>query len=125
VILIDVQRYPAPNLSLSPREKDAVQRRYTENLQAYEELLQGRALLAYQDSPDKVRAAREHFEQALKLDSDYAPALAGIAMQMPTTSGTFSRIALASSGLRNVISGRQRSTLNCPQRMCLKAKSLG
>jgi tetratricopeptide (TPR) repeat protein len=39
----------------------------------------GRALAEHDNEPDKLEAARSHFEQALKLDPDYAPALAGLA----------------------------------------------
>jgi adenylate cyclase len=68
----------ALNLKLSPEEERAVEHRYTQNAQAYAAFLQGKALIYYGDQPDKIAMARRYFEQALKLDPDYAPALAGL-----------------------------------------------
>jgi eukaryotic-like serine/threonine-protein kinase len=68
----------ALNLHLSPQEEQAVKRRYTQNPQAYEEFLMGRSLLAHEDQPAALEAARNHFEASLKLDPKYAPALAGL-----------------------------------------------
>jgi len=68
----------ALNLQLTPQEQKAVQHRYTQNAQAYQDFLMGRSLLDYEDQPAKLEAARKHFEQALKLDPDYALALAGL-----------------------------------------------
>jgi serine/threonine protein kinase/tetratricopeptide (TPR) repeat protein len=70
----------ALDLKLSPQEKQGVERRYTQNPQAYEAYIIGRALAEHDDQPDKLEAARSHFEQALKLDPEYAPALAGLAL---------------------------------------------
>ncbi len=67
----------ALNVQLSPQEQQAVKRRYTQNAQAYEEFLIGRSLVVYGDSA-AWEAARRHFEAALKLDPNYAPALAGL-----------------------------------------------
>jgi serine/threonine protein kinase/Tfp pilus assembly protein PilF len=67
------------NLQLSPQEHQAIQHRYTQNPQAYDAYLRGHALVQYSDQPEKVEAARRHFEDALKSDPDYAPALAGLA----------------------------------------------
>jgi TolB-like protein/Tfp pilus assembly protein PilF/predicted Ser/Thr protein kinase len=67
----------ALNLHLSPQEKKAVEHRYTENPQAYEAFLVGRALLAT-ETREKLEASRKNFELALKLDPSYAPALAGL-----------------------------------------------
>ena len=69
----------ALDLKLSPQEKQGLERRYTQNPEAYEAYLIGRALAEHDDQPDKLEAARSHFEQALKLDPEYAPALAGLA----------------------------------------------
>jgi serine/threonine protein kinase/Flp pilus assembly protein TadD len=69
----------ALDLKLSPQEKQGLERRYTQNPEAYQAYLIGRALAEHDDEPDKLEAARSHFEQALKLDPDYAPALAGLA----------------------------------------------
>ncbi len=69
----------ALDLKLSPQEKQGLEKRYTQNPEAYEAYMIGRALAEHDDEPDKLEAARSHFEQALKLDPDYAPALAGLA----------------------------------------------
>ena len=66
------------NIRLSPQEQKAVKRRYTESPQAYEEFLIGRSLLVHEDEPSALEAVRKHFETALKLDPNYAPALAGL-----------------------------------------------
>jgi eukaryotic-like serine/threonine-protein kinase len=68
----------ALNLHLSPQEQQAVQHRYTQNPQAYEEFLMGRPLAASELSTQTLDAAARHFEAALKLDPNYAPALAGL-----------------------------------------------
>ena len=68
----------ALNLHLSPQEQQGIERRYTENPKAYEAFLQGRALLVYEDQPEKLAMAEKHFEDALKLDPNYALALAGL-----------------------------------------------
>jgi tetratricopeptide (TPR) repeat protein len=65
------------NLHLSPQEQQAIQHRYTQNPQAYESFLVGRGLLEV-ETPEKLEAARNNFEPALKFDSNYAPALAGL-----------------------------------------------
>jgi eukaryotic-like serine/threonine-protein kinase len=41
--------------------------------------LRGEALVQFSDQPEKVAAARRHFEEALQSDANYAPALAGLA----------------------------------------------
>jgi len=69
----------ALDLKLSPQEKQRLEKRYTRNPEAYEAYMIGRALAEHDSEPDKLEAARSHFEQALKLDPDYAPALAGLA----------------------------------------------
>jgi len=68
----------ALNLHLSPQEQQAVLRRYTQSPEAYQEFLLGRSLLVHEDQPTALEAARKHFESALKLDPNYAPALAGL-----------------------------------------------
>jgi len=70
----------ALNLKLTPQEKNAVQRRYTQNPQAYEAYLRGRALVDFIDQPKALEGARTNFEKALQLDPNYAPALAGLSM---------------------------------------------
>ena len=67
----------ALNLHLSTQETKAIQQRYTQNPQAYESFLIGRGLLLT-ETPEKLEAARKSFEQALKFDPNYAPAIAGL-----------------------------------------------
>jgi tetratricopeptide (TPR) repeat protein len=66
------------NLKLSPQEQQAIQHRYTQNPQAYDAYLRGRAMVQYSDQTTKLEAARAYFEEALHSDPDYAPALAGL-----------------------------------------------
>jgi serine/threonine protein kinase/tetratricopeptide (TPR) repeat protein len=70
----------ALNLKLTPQEKNAVQKRYTQNPQAYEAYLRGRALVDFIDQTKALEGARTNFEKALQLDPNYAPALAGLSM---------------------------------------------
>ncbi len=70
----------ALNLKLTPQEQNAVRRRYTQNPQAYEAYLRGRALVDFIDQPKSLEAARTNYEKALQLDPNYAPALAGLSM---------------------------------------------
>ena len=67
----------ALNLHLTPQEQKAMQQRYTQSPEAYHAFLIGRALLLF-ETPDKSELARKNFEQALKYDPNYAPALAGL-----------------------------------------------
>ncbi|MGH9747128.1 MAG: protein kinase domain-containing protein [Candidatus Acidiferrales bacterium] len=67
----------ALNLHLSPQEQKAIAQRYTQNPQAYQAFLVGRGLLLV-ETTEKLEGARKNFEQALKFDADYAPALAGL-----------------------------------------------
>ena len=69
----------ALNLQLTPQEQSAVRHRHTDNAQAYDAYLRGQALIHDFADPRKLGAARRHFERALELDSQYAPALAGLA----------------------------------------------
>ena len=69
----------ALNLHLTSLEQETLQRRYTDNPQAYDAYLRGRFLLTHFEEPSRLEAAREHFQDALDLDKSYAPALAGLA----------------------------------------------
>jgi TolB-like protein len=89
--LLDVEDQVAPQvvaalqLQISTAERTRIDRRYTDNPEAYEAYLQGRALLAnYSDS--NLRQAMEHFERALRADPHYVLAEAGLA----TAAGIFS-----------------------------------
>jgi len=66
-------------LQLTPQEQQAVHRRYTENVKAYDAFLRGKAKYGDFDRPETIEAARKDFEEALRLDPNYAPALAGLA----------------------------------------------
>ena len=65
-------------LTLSREETKGLTRRDTTNAQAYEHYLQGRYFLT-PGVGDTLRKAAEHFEQAIKLDPNYALAYAGLA----------------------------------------------
>jgi serine/threonine protein kinase/Tfp pilus assembly protein PilF len=69
----------ALNLSLTPQEQQTVQHRYTENPEAYDAYLRARKLQGDFDQPAKLEEARRDFEEALRHDPNYAPALAGLA----------------------------------------------
>lgn len=68
----------ALNLNLTPQEQQTVQRRYTENPEAYDAYLRGRAVQGEFDRPEKLEEARRDFEESLRHDPNYAPALAGL-----------------------------------------------
>jgi tetratricopeptide (TPR) repeat protein len=75
----------ALQLEISSTERARLARSSTQNPVAYDEYLQGRALLAnYSDS--NLREAMNHFERALELEPNYGLAHAGLAM----AAGTFS-----------------------------------
>ena len=97
----------ALNLHLSPQEEKAIQRRYTQNPQAYESYLAGRGLLEV-ETPERLEAARKNFEQALKFDPNYAPALAGLAHVEGLSTAISQPIRLTYSMLRNMLAERSR-----------------
>src|SRR5271165_4156928 len=70
----------ALKLQLTPQEQQAVQRRYTQNVEAYDAFLRGKSMVAEFDRPDKLEMARKDFEEALRLDPNYVPALAGLSI---------------------------------------------
>jgi non-specific serine/threonine protein kinase len=65
----------ALRITLTPQEDKTIGKKPTENLQAYDFFLRGRAYTRRQD----VNYALQMFEQAIKLDSNFALAHAGIA----------------------------------------------
>ena len=65
----------ALRISLSPHEERTIARKPTSNLQAYDYFLRGRNYTRRQDRD----LALEMFEHALRCDSNFAPAYAGIA----------------------------------------------
>jgi serine/threonine protein kinase/Flp pilus assembly protein TadD len=68
----------ALNLSLTPQEQQTVQRRYTENPEAYDAYLRGRAIQGEFDRAEKLEEARKDFQESLRHDPNYVPALAGL-----------------------------------------------
>jgi DNA-binding winged helix-turn-helix (wHTH) protein/TolB-like protein/tetratricopeptide (TPR) repeat protein len=75
----------ALQVRLTSTERAQIARRYTDNAAAYEQYLEGRALLGnYSES--NVRQAMDHFQQALTIDPSYVLAEAGLAI----AAGTFS-----------------------------------
>lgn len=68
----------ALRLQLTLAEKDTLQKRYTENSEAYQFYLQGRYFWKKRNE-EGLRSAIKHFEKALEKDPDYALAWAGLA----------------------------------------------
>ncbi len=79
----------ALKVQMTTAERERLLRRYTENAAAYERYLEGRALLS-RATPDSVRASVDAFEEALKIERDYAPARAGVALASATMRIRFS-----------------------------------
>ncbi len=73
----------------------------TRNAAAYDEFLKGNALVQHFQEIDKLHAAQGHFERALALDPEFAPALAGLASAEAQTFRNFdsdpARLARAES----------------------------
>jgi TolB-like protein len=69
----------ALKIQMTAAERDRLFRRYTENAAAYERYLRGRAHFS-RYSAESLREAVDTFEEALKLDRNYAPARAGVAL---------------------------------------------
>lgn len=69
----------ALDLRMAAAEQERLRRRYTDNPAAYEDYLRGRALLL-RYTPDGALGAVEAFESALRRDTGYALARAGLAM---------------------------------------------
>jgi non-specific serine/threonine protein kinase len=67
------------NMQLTPQEQQAIKKRYTQNPQAYDAYLRGSAIVSNFDQRESLETARRNFEQALVLDPNYAPAIAGLA----------------------------------------------
>jgi serine/threonine protein kinase/Flp pilus assembly protein TadD len=78
VFSLQEQTAQSLNLQLSPQEQQAIQHRYTQNPQAYDAYLRGEELVEFPDEAKKLEEARGHFEEALRSDPNYAPALAGL-----------------------------------------------
>jgi TolB-like protein len=63
---------------LTSQQKERVTKRYTESGEAYQAFLKGRYHWGM-DTEDDLKQAIQYFEQAIRLDSNYAPAYAGMA----------------------------------------------
>ncbi len=68
----------ALHIQLSRDEKDTLQKRYTENTEAYQLYLQGRYFWKKRNEQG-FKSAIKHFEKALEKDPDYALAWTGLA----------------------------------------------
>jgi adenylate cyclase len=75
---IAAQVAAALKVQMTAAEQERLLRRYTENAAAYESYLEGRAHLARSTQEDAL-AAIQNFENALRLDPNYALAHAGLA----------------------------------------------
>ncbi|MFY9607476.1 MAG: protein kinase [Blastocatellia bacterium] len=65
-------------LKLTGSEKERLARRSTDNPEAYQLYLKGRAYLS-KWTPDSIQKAADHFQQAIQKDPNYALAYAGLA----------------------------------------------
>jgi DNA-binding winged helix-turn-helix (wHTH) protein/TolA-binding protein len=65
-------------LKLSGEEKEKLTKHYTDNVKAYQLYLRGRCLLDKRIEVD-MKKSITYFDQAIDLDSDYAPAYTGLA----------------------------------------------
>lgn len=76
----EILRYVAEGLrvKLSGREETLRRKRYTDNTEAYQAYLKGRYFWTRR-TPDSLKKGIEFFQQAAKLDPDYALAYAGLA----------------------------------------------
>ncbi len=81
LVQTEIARATADALRLQlPLQQQSIERRYPQNVAAYDAYLRGRALVEQIDNPEKLAAARVQFERALQLDGNYPLALAGLSM---------------------------------------------
>ncbi len=66
------------SLELNPEERKKLERRYTENIEAYQLYNKGRFFWNNRNSDD-LRKSIAMYEQAIAIDNNYAPAYAGLA----------------------------------------------
>jgi len=76
----------ALGIELSGEEGERLSRRYTENSEAHEAYLKGRAEQA-KYTPASYQKSIEHFEEAIDKDPNYAPAYAALAWSYRTLGG--------------------------------------
>jgi len=75
----EIANHVSDNLGrLTSQQKERVTRRYTESGEGYQAFLKGRYHWG-KDTEDDLKQAIQYFEQAIRLDSNYAPAYAGMA----------------------------------------------
>jgi serine/threonine protein kinase/Tfp pilus assembly protein PilF len=65
-------------MKISPVQKDRIEKKATENLEAYDLYLKGRYYWNKR-LPDELRKSIEYFQQAIEIDSTYALAYSGLA----------------------------------------------
>jgi len=75
---ISEQAAAALQLTLSGEERRQIARRYTENTQAYQAYMQA-AYLMREPASEKLKKSIDYYEQAVRLDPNYALAYAGLA----------------------------------------------
>ena len=69
----------ALRLRLSAEEAHALRDWGTRDVAAYDEFLQGQALVEHHANREQLESARGHFERAVEIDPRFAPAFAGLA----------------------------------------------
>jgi DNA-binding winged helix-turn-helix (wHTH) protein/TolB-like protein/Tfp pilus assembly protein PilF len=67
------------SLRLTGEEKELLSKRHTENWQAYEAFLKGRYFYGGAVTEEGLKKSIDYYEQAIKLDPNYAEAYAGLA----------------------------------------------
>ena len=96
----------ALQVTLSPREREALQKTHTQDVQAYDYYLRGRKFF-YQYGPRDMEFARQLFGRAIELDPGYAQAYAGTAdcwsyLHLYVDRGSHSRSQAEAASLRAV-----------------------
>jgi DNA-binding winged helix-turn-helix (wHTH) protein/Tfp pilus assembly protein PilF len=77
-------RFVAPVRELSGDERKPLSKRYTDNFEAYQLYVKGHFFWDKR-TEEGIKKSIEYFERAIKLDPNYAPAYAGLAVSYATT----------------------------------------
>jgi DNA-binding winged helix-turn-helix (wHTH) protein/Tfp pilus assembly protein PilF len=77
-------RFVAPVLELIGDERKLMAKRYTDNFEVYQLYVKGHFFWDKR-TEEGIKKSIEYFEQAIKLDPNYAPAYAGLAVSYVTT----------------------------------------
>src|SRR5262245_9290179 len=77
-------RFVAPVRELSGDERKLLGKRYTDNFEVYQLYVKGHFFWDKR-TEEGIKKSIEYFEQAIKLDPNYAPAYAGLAVSYVTT----------------------------------------